>query len=370
MNVAISAIRTKNIRINRYELVKSLQELGHSVFYIGQESVDDIHSDYEKYNVEFLSIPLGRSNTNPIREIKSIMKTKRVLKENSIETLIVYGIRTFPTMVIAAKLAGVKNILCIVNGSGRLFQMKGIKGLLVKSISYPMLWLAFSLSNSILFQNPDDLTMVKRKKMLLRKNYGTVNGSGVNLSEYHSEGLEIKPVFSMISRLTGSKGVNEYIQAAFYVKQKHPTAIFHLIGPMDEDDIGINMKLLQKAINENVLILKGKVDDVRPYINQCRIFVLPSYYPEGIPRSILEAMAMGRPIITTNSPGCKETVDEGINGYLVNPRDIDDLTKKMNWMIENPDKVREMGENSRLLCEEKFDVNKINEVMLKSLKLY
>lgn len=369
MNVAISAIRTKNIRINRHELVTSLQKLGHSVFYVGQDSNDIIHPDYEKYNVQFLPIPIGRNNTNPFLEVKSILKTKNTLEDSKIETLIVYGIRTFPTMVIAAKLAGVKNILCIVNGSGRLFQLKGIKGLLVKSISYPMLWLAFLLSNSILFQNPDDLTMIKRKKMLWRKNYGIVNGSGVNLNEYYSKELVNKPVFSMISRLTGSKGVNEYIQAAFYVKQKHPNAIFHLIGPMDEDDTSINKNLLQKAIDERVIILKGKVDDVRPYINQCRFFVLPSYYPEGIPRSILEAMSMGRPIITADSSGCRETVNEGENGFLVTPRDANELAKRMKWMIEHSEEVVEMGKRSRRICEEKFDIYKVNDVVLKAIGL-
>ncbi|USK38704.1 glycosyltransferase family 4 protein [Cytobacillus firmus] len=369
MKVAISAIRTKNIRINRHELVTSIQGLGHSVFYIGQESNDNIHPDYEKFNVKFLSIPLGRSNTNPFREIKSIIQTKRVLEENNIEALISYGIRTFPTMVIAARLAGVKNILCIVNGSGRLFQLKGLKGLFVKLISYPMLSLAFLLSKSILFQNPDDMRLVKRKGLLWKKNYGTINGSGVNLEEFQFHELEKKPVFSMISRLTGSKGVNEYVQAASFAKQIHPNANFNLIGPIDEDNSGINMKELKKAIDDGVISLSGKVEDVRPFLKQCRVFVLPSYYPEGVPRSILEAMAIGRPVITTNSPGCKETVVDGVNGFLVQPMDSTELAEKIVWMIENYEKVNIMGEESRKIVTEKFDVNKINQLMLQQLGL-
>ncbi|RRN69917.1 glycosyltransferase family 1 protein [Peribacillus simplex] len=369
MKVAISAIRTKDIRINRHELVTSLQGLGHSVIYLGQESNSNIHLDYEKYNVTFQSIPLGRSNTNPFREIKSIKETSRVLKENHIEALIVYGIRTFPTMVIAAKLAGVKKILCIVNGSGRLFQLQGINGLLVKCISYPMLWLSFLLSNSILFQNQDDMKMIKRKGLLGRRNYGVINGSGVNLDEYQVEELEKVPVFSMISRLTGSKGVNEYIRAACYVKQTYPESIFNLIGPMDDDDTSINMSELQKAVGNGTIILKGKVEDVRPFIKQCRVFVLPSYYPEGVPRSIIEAMAMGRPIITADSSGCRETVVDRINGFLVPPRDANTLAEKMIWMIENKEEVAEMGKNSRRICEDKFNVNQINKIMLRKMGL-
>lgn len=367
MNIAISAIRTKNIRLNRSELIEAIQALGHKVYYVGQESDDDLHPDYQKYSVKFLSIPLGRSNTNPFQEIKSIIQTKGVLKGNNIEALIAYGIRTFPTMVIAARLAGVKKVLCIVNGSGRLFQLKGLKGFLTKFISYPMLWLAFFLTDNILFQNPDDMNMIKSKGMLWRKNYGLINGSGVNLEEYISDSLEIEPFFSMISRLTGSKGVNEYIQAAYTVKQLYPEAIFNIIGPIDDKDSSINMDELKMAVDKEIVVLKGEVDDVRPYIDKCRIFVLPSYYPEGIPRSILEAMSMSRPIITTDSSGCRETVINGVNGFLVTPKDSKDLAEKMIWMINNTEQVEKMGKESRKFCEEKFDVNKVNKVILDTM---
>lgn len=369
MNVAISSTRTKNVKIDRGELITELQKLGHRVFYIGKASNHIIHPDYEKYNVEFLSIPIERSNTNPFKEIKAIIKAKSVLREAKIETLIAYGIRTFPTMVISAKLAGVRNILCIVNGSGRLFQLKGVKGLIIKFFSYPMLSLAFLLSNCVLFQNPDDLKMIKRKRLLFKENYGVVNGSGVNLEKFSYKELPKEPVFLMISRITGSKGINEYVQAAICVKKKYPNSKFLLIGPMDEDDSSVNMDLLQKAIKENVILYLGRVEDVRPYIHQCRFFVLPSYYPEGIPRAILEAMAVGRPIITTDSAGCRETVVDGFNGFLVPIRNVEALVEKMVWMIEHKKEVNIMGENSRKFCEQKFDVKKVNEFMLKKINL-
>jgi glycosyltransferase involved in cell wall biosynthesis len=368
MKVGISSIRTKDMRINRHELITKIQSLGHSVSYIGRDSVKGIHDDYEKYNVPFLTIPLGRSNTNPLKETKTILETKRVLQENNIEALIVYGIRTFPAMVLAAKLAGVKRVLCIVNGSGRLFQLKGIKGFLVKCVSYPMLWLAFLLSNSILFQNPDDLEMVKRKGLLWKRNYRTVNGSGVNLEEYPFCELVTKPVFSMISRITGSKGVNEYIQASSNVKQKYPDSTFYLIGPIDDEDSSINMTELQRAIDDETISLIGKVEDVRPYLTECRVFVLPSYY-EGTPRSVLEAMAMGRPIITTEAPGCRETVIEGANGLKVPVKNSNDLANSMIWMIENPEEVDNMGKESRRICEEKYNVHNVNEEIIKSISL-
>lgn len=369
MNVGISSIRTKDMRVNRNELINELQKHGYDVTYIGRECENTIHPDYEKYDVSFASIPLRRINTNPIKEIKVIKETKKVINNAGVEALIAYGIRTFPTIVIASKLAGVKKILCVVNGSGRLFELKGLKGLLVKSISYPMLWVSFFLCNNILFQNPDDLKMVKSKGLLWRKNYGIVNGSGVNLEEYPFQELESKPNFSMISRLTGSKGVNDYVKAARKVKELYSESSFYLIGPMDNDDSSIDLNELENAIEEGIIKLINKVEDVRPYISQCRIFVLPSYYPEGVPRSILEAMSMGRPIITTDSPGCRETVIDGYNGFLVKPQDAKELEEKMIWMIRNNKRVEEMGKKSRKLCENKFDVNNINSQMINKLEM-
>ncbi|AVR00351.1 hypothetical protein OBCHQ24_15515 [Oceanobacillus iheyensis] len=366
MKVAISMIVTCDKRIDRKELVKEIQNRGHEVIYLGQESPKKIHPDYKINNINFISIPIGRDNTNPLNEIKSLLAARNTIKNNGIDVLIAYGIRTFPTVVLAAKLAGVKKIMCVVNGSGRLFQLQGLKGILVKTLSYPLLSLSFLTSNNILFQNPDDQKMIKRKGLLWKNNYDIINGSGVNIEEFKFNKLEKNLVFSMISRLTESKGVNEFVTAALKIKKTYPDTSFNLIGPID--DSTIDMKQLQKAMDKKVINLVGKVEDVRPYISNCRVFVLPSYYPEGIPRSILEAMAMGRPVITTDSTGCRETVIDGINGFLIPPKDPYTLEKKMLWMINNNEEVEKMGVNSRKLCEEKFDVNKINKIMINKLE--
>lgn len=367
MKVAISAIRTKDIRLNRSELIETLQKANHQVYYLGQESEDKLHSDYEKYNVEFLSIPLKRINVNPFNELNLVYKTMKTLKKNNIEAIIIYGIRTFPAIVLAAKMAGISKILCIVNGSGRLFTLKDFKGKLIKTLSYPMLRLAFYLSEHTFFQNLDDLKLIKSKKLLIKENYSVINGSGVNLEAFKLAPLENKPVFSMISRITASKGVMEYIKAAKIVKEKYPDTTFNLVGPLDDSTVDINK--VKKAADNGDIILKGRVEDVQPIIKKTRIFVLPSYYPEGIPRVILEAMAMGRPIITTDMPGCRETVNDHENGFLVQPRNINDLIKKMIYMIENYEKTNNMGMQSRKIAELKFDVNKINNKMLSEINL-
>ena len=367
MKVAISMLVTCNKRVDRHELIEYLLNRDHTVVYLGQDSNEEINPDFKKYNIEFLPIKMERSNTNPIKEINTLLNARKVIKDNNIDVLIAYGIRTFPSIVIAAKLSGVKHVACIVNGTGRLFQLKGLKGTVARFISYPLLCIAFSLTNNVFFQNHDDMRMIKDKKLIWKKNYSTINGSGVNLTKYYSNYLEMKPIFLMLGRLTGDKGVNEFVAASNEVKQRYPESEFYLVGPMDNDDSSLNINQLNKAISQGIINLVGKVNDVRPYINKCRVFVLPSYH-EGMPRTVLEAMAMGRPIITTDAPGCRETIIEGVNGFKIPVKDKT-LAEKMIWMIEHREEVQKMGYESRRICEEKFDVYKVNQTILETIGL-
>ena len=338
------------------------------MFFIGLDSNDCIHPDYKKYNVTFIATSMNRTNTNPLTEIVTIKDVKRVLKENNIDCLIIYGIKTYPTMVIAAKLAGIQRIVCIVNGTGRLFRRRGIGGGILKLISYPMLWLSFALADDAIFQNIDDLQLIKKKIHIREKDYAIVNGSGVNLDVYSPTPLPGKPIFLMLCRLTGDKGVNEYVEASIRVKARYPEARFYLVGPYEDDDRTINREVFDRALAERVIEYIGPVEDVRPYITKSRVFVLPSYY-EGTPRTVLEAMAMGRPIITTDAPGCKETVADGVNGFKVPVKNTGELIKKMLWMIEHPAETSRMGSKSRQLCEQKYDVKEVNKKIIAKLSI-
>ncbi len=366
MLVAIAEVGNGTVVVRR-DLIQCLQAQGYRVCRIGQVTrSDEIHPDYERLQVEYVGVPLERTNVHPLRELKGIAEVRRVLKKNEVQGVIIYGVRMFPSMVTAAKLAGVKRVLCVVNGTGRLFRMRGLKGFFVRFVSFPMLWLAFLLSDHIFFQNEDDLKLVRSKGLLWKRKYTIVHGSGVNLEHFSLADLPDEPVFLMVSRLTASKGVNEYVRAALEVREKYPEARFYLVGPMDDDDRSLDQGMLQKAAREGTVILTGWVDDVRPFIEKARVFVLPSYH-EGTPRTVLEAMAMGRPIITTDAPGCKETVEEGVNGFRVPVEDVDMLVDRMIWMIENHDAVQRMAVNSRILCERKYDVRKVNGAIIEEL---
>jgi len=149
---------------------------------------------------------------------------------------------------------------------------------------------------------------------------------------------------------------------------RYPEARFYLVGPYEDDDRTINREVFERALAERVIEYIGPVEDVRPYITKSRVFVLPSYY-EGTPRTVLEAMAMGRPIITTDAPGCRETVEDGVNGFKVPVKNTDELIKKMLWMIVHPAETQQMGTKSRQMCEQRYDVKEVNKKIIAKLAI-
>jgi len=176
------------------------------------------------------------------------------------------------------------------------------------------------------------------------------------------------PIFLIITRLIRDKGICEYVDAAKTIKKKYPCVRFQVVGYLDSNPTALTKKELDELTADNVVECLGKMDDVRPAIANSSVYVLPSY-AEGMPRSTLEAMAMGRPIITTDVPGCRETVVEGVNGFLVPIKNAEKLAEAMEKFILQPELISIMGKESRRMAEEKYDVHKVNKVVLDALGL-
>ena len=179
---------------------------------------------------------------------------------------------------------------------------------------------------------------------------------------------ESAPRFLLIGRLLGDKGIREYVQAAEQVKLQYPETQFDLVGWIDANPNTITQPELDSWTAAGTVNFLGRLNDVRPAIGDCSVYVLPSYR-EGTPRTVLEAMAMGRAVITTDAPGCRETVVDGDNGFLVPIKDADALAQAMLRFIEQPELFAQMGLRSRAIAEEKYDVHKVNAQMLKGMGL-
>ena len=234
--------------------------------------------------------------------------------------------------------------------------------------------LALRQARVVFFQNPDDEALFRRLGLVGSGQFvQRINGSGVKLSHYAPAPFPASPpvTFLMISRLLRDKGVVEYVEAARAVRATNPEARFRLLGGLDPNPSAIKKEELAAWQAEGIIEYLGTVQDVRPALAACHVYVLPSY-AEGTPRSVLEAMATGRPILTTDVPGCRETVNPGSNGVLVKARDAGALAEGMRGMIErakSPGTLETMGQASRELAEQKFDVRAVNRVILDSMGL-
>jgi glycosyltransferase involved in cell wall biosynthesis len=222
---------------------------------------------------------------------------------------------------------------------------------------------------AVFFQNPDD-ERVFRDLRLLRRDVRSVlvNGSGVDLQTFRPVPFPPMISFLMIARLLSLKGIHVYAKAAQIVRARHPGVPFRLVGWIDDTPDAIREEDLRSWVDHGTIEFLGKLDDVRPAIAAASVYVLPSYR-EGTPRTVLEAMAMGRPVVTTDAPGCRETVRHGCNGFLVPVGDSEALATALERFILSPGLITEMGQESRRMAVEKYDVHGVNKIMLNEMGL-
>ena len=363
----------------RGNLIKALKDKGFEI-HIAAPEFEIFPEEYEDltalgYVVH--PIPMQRTGTNPLNDVKTLSALYLLMKKIQPSHVMGYTIKPVIYGSLAAKLARVPHRFALITGLGYVFQgadEQDYKKSTLQKIMHKLYSIALASTHKVFFQNPDDEALFRTMKILQPKASTTVvNGSGVDISEYSVQPFAtiddiLIPRFLLIARLLGDKGVREYAQAAKIIKDKYPQAQFDLVGWIDDNPDAIEQQELDRWINEGLFNFWGKLDDVKPAIAASSIYVLPSYR-EGTPRTVLEAMAMGRPIITTDAPGCRETVIDGYNGYLVPVKAVEELAAAMERFIVNPALIIEMGKASRQLVEEKFDVDAVNQSMLEAMGL-
>lgn len=234
---------------------------------------------------------------------------------------------------------------------------------MLKKLVLKLYKLGISCAHRVIFLNPDDRDELVAEGVLAKEKSFLLGGIGLDLVNWSLSPPATNPVtLLLVARLLREKGINEYAAAARIVKAKYPAARFVLLGGLDENPGAITVADVEVWVNEGILEWHGHVP-VRPWLEKTSVFVLPSYR-EGVPMSTQEAMAMGRPVITTDVPGCRETVIDGVNGFLVPVRNPAALAEKMCRFIEKPKLISQMGLESRRLAEERFDVQKVNEKLI------
>jgi len=327
-----------------------------------------IRQELESMGVYVHEVDLKRAGINPFADLLTVYDLWRLMHRIKPDFTLGYTIKPVIYGNIAAWIAGVPRRFALITGLGYAFTGDSGQRSWLKKIVQVLYRVALGRGHKIFFQNPDDESLFHSLRIIKSSDRKTVvvNGSGIDVGSFRVVPLPQIPQFLLIARLLGDKGVREYVKAATIVRRKHPNVRFGIVGWIDENPDTISEKELQHWIDAGDVRFYGRLNDVKPAIAESSVYVLPSYR-EGTPRTVLEAMAMGRPIITTDAPGCRETVENGENGFLVPVKAIDELVAAMLIFIKNPDLIAQMGRRSRQIAEEKYDVNKVNEQMLKAM---
>ena len=355
----------------RGRLLESMCERNHKVVACAGGEDNEVEAYLRGMGVRYVSLPLERTSLNPILDLLFLRRLIMLMREFQPDVVFAYNVKPVIYGLLAARLIGVQRRHALITGLGYAFtDNPSIKQNLLSALVSYLYRLVLTGSSMVFFQNNDDLELF-HKRNILRAEVSTLRimGSGVDLNKFTHTPLSSGPVvFLLIARLLTDKGIREYFSAARIVRQTYSDVRFALLGPFDENPAAIGRTELQEWIEEGVVDYWGDTADVRPALARCNIFVLPSYR-EGLPHSVLEAMAMGRAVITTDVPGCRDTVENGKNGYLVPAQDANALADAMNRCLSINTPLKEMGNASRLLAESQFDVESINKVLLENMKL-
>lgn len=353
----------------RGPLIAAIAERGHQVFAAAPDIDPDTAARLVALGATPVPVVLGRTSLNPLSTWRSGRQLREIVKRIGPDVMIAYTIKPVVLGAVAARAARVPFFAAMITGMGYAF-LGGLdpKRLAIRLVAMMMYRRALAASQLVIFQNEDDRRDFSRLRLLpAARPTLIVNGSGVDLDHFTPVPVPAETSFLMIARYLRDKGIREYGAAAARLKAEFPEVRIRLAGWLDEAPDAIGQAELERIVAGGVEDL-GLLADVRPAIAQASVYVLPSYR-EGTPRTVLEAMATGRAVITTDAPGCRGTVGDGENGLLVPVADSDALYAAMRRFVEEPALARRMGEASLRLVREKYDVHKVNAAILEATGL-
>lgn len=351
-------------------LIRDLVAAGVQVHALAPDYDEEMRQKVLKLGASPVDFRLTRTGMNPLRDGIDTIRLAVLLRGLRPDISLGYFIKPVIFGTLAAWIARVPRRVAMIEGLGYVFTDSGgsqtpLRKLLRKLVSFLY---RFSLvrAQKVIFLNGDDLAEFVAAKVVDQSKAVNLGGIGVDLTDWPLAPSFTQPVtFLLAARLLREKGIIEYAEAARRVKAVHPDVRFILLGALDPNPGGLKHSEVEVWVKEGLLEWPGHVA-VKPWLMQTSVFVLPSYR-EGVPRSTQEAMAMGRAVITTNAPGCRETVDEGVNGFLVPVRDVAALATAMLRFVENSSLIGIMGCESRRLAEARFDARAINAHLLRVL---
>ena len=345
--------------------------MGLKVYALAPDFTASLRTQVAELGAEPLDIGLSRVSMNPILDAFAVFKLSHLLRRISPDITLSYFIKPVIFGSFAAWMARVPKRFSMIEGLGYVFIndtiSKSWRRSLLRWVVCRLYKCALNLNNKVFFLNKDDISQFVKEGIVAYNKVVWIDGIGLDLDHFRPAKKVLEPVtFILIARLLREKGVYDFVNAARQVRERYPTARFFLVGSVDKNPGSVSVAEIRKWTLEDLLECPGQVKDVRTWLMKSSVFVLPSYR-EGLPRSIQEAMAMGLPIITTDSVGCRDTIEDCVNGFLVPVRDPEALAKTMTRFLKNPDLIATMGQAGRRTAEKRFDVHNINCQIINTL---
>jgi glycosyltransferase involved in cell wall biosynthesis len=341
----------------RRNLIRSLQARKYEVIAIAPP--DSYSTDVAALGCKYVPMNMNNKGRNPLEDFYLFLRLTNLFRREALGCALTF---TPKPNIYGCWAARVLNIPAVANiaGLGSVFTAPSTTQRLVQR----MYRVALQWPVKVFFQNSDDLSLFTSRNVVPSDRVELLPGSGVDVEHFSPRAPTNVPdrlAFLFSARLLREKGIDEYVCAAREVRKQWPNVEFRVLGFADtQNPSAVTVATVKRWTDEGVIIYLGDTRDVRPFIADADCVVLPSYYREGVPRSLLEAASMGKPVITTDMPGCRRVLEDGVSGYLVKPRDVSDLVAKMTAMIRMPKHLRQqMGLSGRDKMIREFDEEKV-----------
>lgn len=369
MRVAVVTAATNTIPRFRIDMIDEFIHRGAEVIVFGDEPESSWKAFFASRSVSYFSYHVSRNGINPISDLGTLNELRSLFKKTKPDKVFTYQAKPNIYGTIAAHQAGINDVYVMMGGLGSVFRAMDLKSRAIGAVVGLEYRAALRYASKVFFQNKEDVELFSSRGIVASDKVAMTRGSGVNLSQFPACELPDIDSFLFVGRLVRGKGVFDFLDAARIVKSRYREAQFHLVGPYDTNPTALKPEDLQPYIEDGTVEYHGEQKNVQPFLKASSCFVLPSYYGEGTPKSALEAMATGRPLIVADAVGCREVVRNGENGFLVPPMNPAAIADAMEKLILDGRLKTRMAKNSRVIAEELFDVKKVNQTICMAMEL-
>ncbi len=350
---------------HRLPIGLAAKEAGYDVTIISEDT--GVSHKIREAGLKTINLPINKAGTNMKEEIKTLFFLYKIFRREKPDIVHLVGLKTMLWGSIACRLTGIKAIISAVCGLGILFDEEHAQSLMSRAILKVLRLTHHKKRLKVIFQNNDDKVIFQTAKIMNESQCAFTNGSGINLRNYdytpESANEPIKIIFT--ARMLVDKGVFILIDAAKKLEAEYKGKIqFLLCGGLDTNPNGITKQMLESRCDGEYIQWLGHRKDVLELLKQSHIMAFPSWYREGLPKSVIEAEAIGRPVVTTDSVGCRDTIIDGKNGFLIPTKDSDALAVALKKLIDNPELRQTMGRNAREFAVSNFDIQDVVNVHL------